>query len=955
MEEGNRVEVTIIDPTVKIPSSGSARSSTKTLSTIHECDSSKVSHSCFRNAIGRYADNADKAKSNAKCFPSSKQRLDSFRGFHSSFDIDLLLRYYACNSNMEKSIRKVFEKVNENDTSHPDDPFVNLVCKDIEQGPLVELGAVRKIFDLLRRSNTENASLFAFRIQETLIELQSLIDRYNGKELEQILSSDPSMRICKYCGVISCTESPNTSIEQRQSPPRTSYFLNAQTFANNANGGDNNTRIPGALDKFNLRRKQQTEKIKNRTRNGTGSSVHKFGNVQVEANAFSKQEDKLYTDAPRKVEIMIAERENDNEETCGEQSVPEDGKPRRNKTRAEEAEKLSKVESQEQDNVSRTTQSSHIKERKLRKKPGKMVPNVESALRMKINSNFQVKGKAKNVVSVDFPRNFLRGKFHDRLVGNVAEEKEVGKISNEIHRNGNEFKEKVLNDVLYVKSYSELADSKTKMRLDNGQGIKSKQNQSSSPINNIASIIDTMTYLAHGRLEPVDAKKKEFVSQFDNGAWVQSKYYNNKHSFVLHANRDYNPQLDSALRLHEESKQKELVADVKHEATTETCYDRAEGWKWLKRVKNVESPDSFNCLMDEDSLENLIERPSSMPRSGQSDTTASSSSSVENLIHEWVKPLESKESSVQEDEVRQVSKSLLSNEPRTSDSNEKHEYHKETSIDQQRDLQSNSQYQTRCSSNEPKEILSTVGRNDSYDPGDDSNLKTSKESIDQKESNKKSKKVNSVGRKKFTIRRLFGSLKSFKSTKSMKSSDDSSVKFPTFSSNDSTDDSLKNITRRISYDQSLLKTMIGDGQSDETRNALSRYQRILKDTEKMDWESFQRFVENLHTGQKHLWRDICNAINKEARRLADKDDGVTEVCIEISSVPREETKSEGRECSNEIVFEMDMTLRDVEGFLDRQLASTKKGQLDTLERASEVIRVRNDDVCNTEVVSNQAE
>ncbi|XP_043261443.1 uncharacterized protein LOC122402582 [Colletes gigas] len=727
MDEDEYIEVTITDSSTKIPTS-------KTLSTIREYDST-TSRSPVQNVARGDADNSKNFKSSTECLPHSKQRLNSLRGSCKPFDVDLLLRYYACNANMEKSIKKVFgeheEIRDEKCLNFLDDSLVNLVSKDVEKRPLVELGAVYKIFNLSRQSS-DDSLLVAFRFQETFTELQSLIARYNAKELERILSNDPSVRICKHCGVISCAKSGNVSVETRQSPPRASYFLNARTLSND--------------DKRVWKRKRETGKI---------------GNIG------SSREEKSQTNAPQRVEIMVAERENVNE-----------------------------------------------------------TPNVGSSRKLKRKHNDKTTD-SDFLVKTDLQRPKSRNEQKDR------------ETSIKSRRNEDEFNEKVINDILYIKSKSELSNF-------------TKQNQ------NISSIINTMARLKQDCLELKDTQ------------------------LVLHPDQNYNSQLDSSFTIYDESNRPKRAA--------KNVYNYAECRKWIEYAKNNKQSSNLACLMENDSLENLTKASSSMVRSDQSNTTACSSSSAENLVHEW----------------------------------------NERSIAWKPVVQSDSLYKkNQTKHRSPARQVSS----------DDSKTRNSG-------------KVEGLGRKRFSIKRLFGSLRSLKSTRSVRSNNLNV--HPSTSSNDNSSNTLNNIARRISYDESLLKTM-NDGGCDGTANTLLLYRRILENTEKMDWDTFQRFIENLHASQRDVWQNICDAINKEARRIADKSDGITEVCIEISSIPRDGTKNRGRTCGDEIVFEMDIALRDVEGFLDRQQLFAEKGHLDTLERASEVIRVRNDDVCNIEVASNQAE
>lgn len=151
MDQNKYIEVRIFEPVAEIPTSDTAHEySIKTLSTIHECDSAKVAH-VQRNL-----------KSNVRNSPFSKQRADPIRA-DGPLDIDLLLRYYACNADMEKSINKVFGEIDEH------------VSKDVDQGgPLVELAAVYKICDSLKNSS-KSSLVSTFRYLDVLAKLQSLV------------------------------------------------------------------------------------------------------------------------------------------------------------------------------------------------------------------------------------------------------------------------------------------------------------------------------------------------------------------------------------------------------------------------------------------------------------------------------------------------------------------------------------------------------------------------------------------------------------------------------------------------------------------------------------------------------------------------------------------------------------------------------------------------------------
>lgn len=152
-------------------------------------------------------------------------------------------------------------------------------------------------------------------------------------------------------------------------------------------------------------------------------------------------------------------------------------------------------------------------------------------------------------------------------------------------------------------------------------------------------------------------------------------------------------------------------------------------------------------------------------------------------------------------------------------------------------------------------------------------------------------------------------------------------------SDKSAHNSTKKIVRQIVYKDAALKNIIGN--DDGYRDILLIYRKILENSGNMDWENFREFVEVLHPDEKELWRDVCKTINEEARKIGGDANDNTEICIEISPVNPEETLKTGKvmTCLRKIVFELDMTLKNVENFLDKRLAEER---LDTHKNAEDV-------------------
>ncbi|XP_076240969.1 uncharacterized protein LOC143183331 [Calliopsis andreniformis] len=954
MEED--IEVTIIDPLMNFPTSDVARS-TKTLSTISECDSPTMTNSRAQNNFQGANKNSRNLESCLKCFPSSKQKGDSFGSSSPPLDIDLLLRYYACNSNMERSINEVLKKAEGKCFNYPNDPL-NQVCKDRDRSPLIELRALCKIFESLELSSSEDSLLSTIRVRDTLTKIQSIIGRYSEKQLEQILAHDSSITICKHCGVISCSNPQSVPIEPQRSLPRTSYFLNTQIFSSNLS--DHSSKMNREMDRMN--KKQAAKRVQKSNNNSLTSRRCRNGKKDCgssEVNSNFKREDKAFGNTSRRIESMIAERENERpKEHCTMQVATEEKSSEKNENKIHDDVKSFPVKLQNYVSDLQMIKLSPSKAGKIgRARTEEITNRNESTRQRNINSNFEILAETKN------PANFAS------FLKSLRETcKGAAELSNDASRDRpnrsqetyNETTEKVVKDIVYTKSKLQLDDSKEDIyALSNTrQDIRNKQSQSLYTSNNVAPII-AMTCLAPSRLKSVDAKKKEFVSQFDKRTRVQSRYSNNKHGFVLHASRDGNPQLDLASRMFDELRYIDINGNKKDgRMPLGDCHDYTEFWKYIELGKNKKESNSVTCLMEEDSLENCTKAFDSRVQFDRSDTTTFSSSSAENMIREWIKSSHNDDDACNKACERSVTlKPLvgkLSVQHQTPATDEKCVYCSESSIYRQCDVPIDDIYEMRHS---------TLSNDEIKNQSTAEVLEESKHQTSRELSNKamnvinSQKKIDNLTAKRFFSKQFFKSLKSIKSTKSTKSdASESKANFPNLSGSKLVDDPFKNVTRRITYNKSSFRAIDSDENSlNKVPSILLLYRKLLEDTKEMDWESFQKFIEDLHPNQKHIWRDICKGIKNEATRVASRGDGITEVCIEISSVPCKEAKNEEGTCNAEIVFEMDMALGDVERFLNRKLASDEKGQLDTLKRANEVIEDQNDDVCGIEGGFDQAD
>ncbi|KAF3422951.1 hypothetical protein E2986_02527 [Frieseomelitta varia] len=873
MDQNKYIEVRIVEPLAEVPTTDTTREYfIKTLSTIHECDSVKVCQSCVQSensCAQRNVPHPASQKSNIRSFPSSKQKLNSDK----PLDIDLLLRCYARNSDMEKSINKVLARMDDQ------------ACKDTDLAPLIELGAVCKICDSLGKDSSP------------LRELQLTMRRWSEKKLEEILSNDPSMKMCEHCGVISCAKPRRTSVESRKSPLTTSYFLNAQMFPD----GDDDAKTYGQARKINCGKEQEKKRVgkcRNVQRNG-----NRLGNKERmdDGKTYGSREISLKRENnfPQCVETMVAEREH---------------------------EMRSDAINREALETDKTELQNYVKSSQIKNSKGTVGATTEYQSRVETDSNFEENDKnKKDDTTVDFGGNFLYFSNPVDCEGKFVSRSKLNKCKVSLRKDQREMNsnEKVLRDILYEKPESDFADSAASncQSLNNRERTGNKHNQSTNVVNDAAQSGNEATYLARDRVESIDRKSKESISQLDETTRVHSRYPTNRRSFLLH--NKLNPELSvSDKPMSSDKIERNRVPNM----ASVDSQNRTKHSRHIESVRNVKQLESLTCLMEDDSLENCVEASSTLVQINESNTTLVSSSSAENMIREWVKvPQISEKTSVRNETCKSLDSKSSSVDLNCS---------KMSTESQQRNREdrseSSSKNQTRNHRRSKRTISSIISGS--------FKLWNSKDSIKDKGSEKRFRK------------HLFESFKSDKSVKSTKLKELSENSESLDSSN-----GVRNITRRIVYDESSLQNLI-DNSGNKMEETLSRYRKILESTENMDWRSFRRFVENLHPGKRNVWRDICKIIDDKVKRMTDEDDGTAEICIEITSVPSRKGKEQERgPCSNEIVFEMDVTLGDVERYLSRQLPFTEKEQLDTFKRANEVIKVGNDDVCDIGVASNQAE
>ncbi|KOX74506.1 hypothetical protein WN51_00489 [Melipona quadrifasciata] len=831
MDQNKYIEVRILEPLAEVPTTDTTHEYfIKTLSTIHECDSLKVSHSRVQSDNSTIPHSAS-LKSNVRSFPSSRQKLNSDK----PLDIDLLLRCYARNSDMEKSINRVLARTDDHDHA----------CKDL--APLIELGAVCKICDSLEVSSSKDSLPFASLLRDIVAKLQLTMRRWSSKKLEEILSNDPSMKMCEHCGVISCARPRYTSVESRKSPLITSYFLNTQMFPDVSSSGDDDAKTSGQARKINSRKEQETKRVgecRNVQRSGNrlGNKGRLDNGKTYGSRETSLTKVKRENNFPHRIETMVAEREHEMRSNAINGEVLE----------MDETELRNCVESS-----------------KIKNSKGLVAATTENQSRVETNCNLEEK--------VDCEEKFASNSKLNKC-------KKMSLRKDQLNSN-----EKVLRDVLYEQPESDFADSipPNCQSLNNRQCTGNKHNQSTDVVNGAAQSGNEVAYLARDCDESIERKSEESISKLDETTRVHIRYPINRRSFVL---RD---KLNPEISIDDKSTSSDKIERnrVPNVASVDSK-NRSKHSRRVEPVRNVKQLESLTCLMEDDSLENCVRASSTLARINESNTTLVSSSSAENMIREWVKvPQISEKTSVR----NEMCKSLKSSSVDLNCSEMSTDEHNPEDRSARKMRESSSKNQTRNHRRSKRAISSIISGG--------FKLWNSKDSMKDKGSEKRFRK------------HLFESFKSIKSAKS--------TKFKELSENlskslDSSND-VRNIARRIIYNESSLKNWMDNG-GNKMKDVLSRYRQILESTEKMDWRSFQRFVENLHPDKRNVWRDICKIIDDKVKRITEEDGGTAEMCIEITSVPsRAEKRQERGTCSNEIVFEMDVTLGDVERYLTRRL------------------------------------
>lgn len=469
------------------------------------------------------------------------------------------------------------------------------------------------------------------------------------------------------------------------------------------------------------------------------------------------------------------------------------------------------------------------------------------------------------------------------------------------------------------------------------------------------SVADTVKYLARGQFTISDKREEDLLSKLRDRHCVSLEDPRKRPSSVLYGSHDDNPRC-SGFWLFDKS------GHLPEVASNEYCHlleldNISDGFRAYDIGKNPKKTSGWPECMEKDSLENcaLLEQKEG------SDTVTFSSSSAENLMCEWMGTLNGRDNTSDAGSDVPRGRRLVSSRPSLDIA--RHVRAEIAEAKRRSDNARESMGETRACDSNVLIQLSPKTRNKicrSIEEMIPSDAVTDSTSCREKNLANNVDALNSekLPRSEFSNVTFVYSDKSFKRTNNKITNscldDCIPIKLSELSEdksrlidrrdnvgtcNESTNEPnrvrisheypgrlgetklanypcLGRIARRIIY-----KNMSPRNVNDDVAAEISPiYREILENSEDLDWDGFRELVEHLHPGQKALWRDVCKTVHEEAAKVTGDADGSTEVCIEISPVIFDEDLKPNQPMTyaREIAFELDMTLKNVEGFLDKR-------------------------------------
>lgn len=750
--------------------------------------------------------------------------------------------------------------------------------------PFIELGAVHKILDFITDSDPKVSSLTNNCCNEISRTLQCLLAQHHDKKLEDLLLNDSSLYRCEHCGVISYMLESRPTIEKiKRNETKTRHNDDTITAERDCINNDrNNKKSEILISPPNL--------INNKK-----SRIHdsKMNNRTEYKNQLSEVEL-----LPTKERAFVMKRYIENSDEANNISV----------TKAD---------------ISDMVKNQFYPDNNAIKK---LFTDLETE---KKNKKYECDSAARN----------NPGK-HDS--------------SNAIKTYGSIDREEVVREILY-ESKSQIDDLLARDQCSNiAQKIQALQRLLGKH-DDIYPVVDTVKYLARGPFTELDKKENELLSKLQERRYTQLNDARNGRSSVLYGSREDYLQRDAGFWLFDESGHLPQIAlDEYHylpmpgiDKNRENISSPANISRYSHMIKKKKTG-SWSNYMEKDSLENCTH----LEQREESNATIFSSSSVENLMYG---SLDKKyEINNVDDEDIPRGRKLVSSKPsldiarhvRAQIAKDKYSGNAKESIGELCIHGSNVLVQLSPETRRKiYHLIKTIVSSDKDSTFFHKKYLTSKKLLHSKSadaafthSDKTDNEITNICAddciptklselaedKNCLLRRQdnFGNMYNQNLNKSKESVKIFHENMTSVSSDKCADNSKKKILRQIVYKDASLKNIVGNNDEYITAKILSIYRKILENSVDMDWENFREFVEVLHPGEKELWRDVCKTISEEARRIGDDADDNTEICIEISPVNPKEIlkKDEVTTYTREIVFELDMTLKDVENFLNKKLA-----------------------------------
>ncbi|XP_072743189.1 uncharacterized protein [Anoplolepis gracilipes] len=898
MDHDNLWEVTII-PSQATSSNDTIILSKRTLSTINE-QNSKRDLSFNENKDGNGCRNAEKSKITSISSTYKKLNHDIS---HPSFQSDKQ-SIRVLSENEKKLHDGINTKIKRENTYSQTYPGTN----NTSNTPFVELGAIYKILDFITDSDLKVSSLTNNCCNKISRILRCLLAQHNDKRLEDLLLNDSSLYKCKRCQVISYIlglRPATEEIKRNRTKARTRDTEITTAECDCINNDQNKKELKISINLSDLKDNVYSRIFVDR------SKVDCQAKYKDELNEIESLPDKKHAFAMR---------------NCI-------GNPNRvNNTSAVKIKHKSRCK------------NNTIK---------KLFTDFETTKR---NKKYDYNSIVQN-------NNLSRCESSTAIKADIGKEEIVRKISYE--------RKSQIDDILAGNMRSKIAQE-----IHGSQRLFEKHSD-------IYPVIDTIKYLARGQFTILDKHKDELLAKLREKRRLENA--RKEHSNILYSSRDDYPQRNSGFWLFDETGHlPEIVLDEyrylsmpRMDGNRENVHSSPNSSRRSNTREKTKNTDGNWCnYIEKDSLEDCT----LLEQRRESDTTTFSSSSAENLIHEYIESLDKNKYEINDiDRNIPRGRRLVSSRAsldiarhvRAQIANDRRSDNRKKSIRQLR--VHDSDIFARLSPKIRRKICHLI-QNISSSSAKDSLFYHGKCLMTDALNNEKlqhSKSVNAsfVHSSEITNNctndcistklselledknNLFKKLckDNFANTCNQNSNKDSvkilNENMAIFISPDKlgktrlSDNFTRKVTQHIIYKDASLKDIDNDDEHTVT-DISTIYRKILQNSENMDWDNFQKLVEILHPDEKELWRDICKTISEEAKKIADDADDNTEVCIEISpSINPENTLKTFRsgkvtECVREIVFELDMTLKDVEAFFNKKLHLAEK-HLDIHKNADE--------------------